>query len=102
MPSTNTYRLGFLLLWTWGISSRLLQQSVAAAPYLGRGLSPQQLVVDLRSSKVIQNLYLYDPSYHSSLSSKTFASEIPTLIIQSNKLSTLLHSNTGKTSSYKN
>ena len=28
---------GLLLPWTWGISSRLLQQSAAAAPYLGRG-----------------------------------------------------------------
>ena len=28
--------LGFLLPWTWGISSRLLQQSSAAAPYLGK------------------------------------------------------------------
>ena len=26
---------GFLLPWTWGISSRLLQQSAAAAPYMG-------------------------------------------------------------------
>ena len=32
--------LGFLLPWTWGISSRLLQQSAAAAPYFGRGVSP--------------------------------------------------------------
>ena len=29
-----TILLGFLLPWTWGISSRLLQQSTAAAPYL--------------------------------------------------------------------
>ena len=41
MPlATPTVLLGFLLPWTWGISSRLLQQSAAAAPYLGRGLSP--------------------------------------------------------------
>ena len=32
--------VGFLLPWTWGISSWLLQQSTAAAPYLERGLSP--------------------------------------------------------------
>ena len=31
--------LGFLLPWTWGICSRLLQQSAAAAPYLGQGVS---------------------------------------------------------------
>ena len=30
-----TVLLGFLLPWTWGICSRLLQQSAAAAPYLG-------------------------------------------------------------------
>ena len=38
-PTKKTY-LGFLLPWTWGISSRLLQQSTAAAPYLGRRVSP--------------------------------------------------------------
>ena len=31
--ATPTILLGFLLPWTWGISSRLLQQSVAAAPW---------------------------------------------------------------------
>ena len=35
-PSCNTYHLTwFLLPWAWGISSRLLQQSAATAPYLG-------------------------------------------------------------------
>ena len=33
-----TLLLGFLLPRTWGISSRLLQQSAATAPYLGRGV----------------------------------------------------------------
>ena len=38
MPSHNTYfALGFLFVWTWGIPSRLLQQSAATAPYLGGG-----------------------------------------------------------------
>ena len=33
MPfTTPTVLLGFLLPWTWGISSQLLQQSAAAAP----------------------------------------------------------------------
>ena len=32
-----TILLGFLLSWAWSISSRLLQQSAAAAPYLGQG-----------------------------------------------------------------
>ena len=38
--ATPTILLGFLLPWTWGISSRLLQQSTATAPYLGWGVSP--------------------------------------------------------------
>ena len=37
--ATPTVLLGFLLPWTWGVSSWLLQQSTAAAPYLGRGVS---------------------------------------------------------------
>ena len=37
--ATPTILLGFLLPWACGISSRLLQQSAAAAPYLGRGIS---------------------------------------------------------------
>ena len=37
--ATPTVLLGFLLPWTWDISSRLLQQSAAIAPYLGRGVS---------------------------------------------------------------
>ena len=38
--SAPTVLLGFLLPSTWGISSWLLQQSTAAAPYLGRGVAP--------------------------------------------------------------
>ena len=38
--ATPTVLLGFLLPLTWGISSGLLQQSTATAPYLGRGVSP--------------------------------------------------------------
>ena len=33
--ATPTVLLGFLLPWAWSISSQLLQQSAAAAPYLG-------------------------------------------------------------------
>ena len=41
MSSCNTYCLTwFLFPWVWGISSQLLQQSAAIAPYLGRGVSP--------------------------------------------------------------
>ena len=35
MPSLSTVLLGFLLPWMWVISSQLLQQSTATAPYLG-------------------------------------------------------------------
>ena len=43
MPlTTPTVLLGFLLPWTWGISSWLLQQSTAAAPYLGRASKKQE------------------------------------------------------------
>ena len=38
--SVPTILLGFLLPWTWDISSRLLQQSAAAAPYLGSRVAP--------------------------------------------------------------
>ena len=38
--ATPTVLLGFLLPWAWSISSQLLRQSAAAAPYLGRGVSP--------------------------------------------------------------
>ena len=38
--ATPTILLGFLLRWAWDISSQLLQQSTAAAPYLGWGVSP--------------------------------------------------------------
>ena len=40
--ATPTILLGFLLPWTRGIPSRLLQQSAATAPYLGRGVSPHR------------------------------------------------------------
>ena len=38
--STPAVLLGFLLPWTWGIFSWLLQQSAVAAPHLGRGVAP--------------------------------------------------------------
>ena len=40
--SVPTILLGFLLPWAWGVSSWLLQQSAAAAPYLGQGVSPHR------------------------------------------------------------
>ena len=49
MPSHNTYiLLGFLLPWTWVISSQLLQQSVAAAPHLGWGVSPHSHLIKIQ------------------------------------------------------
>ena len=39
---TPAVLLGFLLPWVWGISSWLLQQSAAIAPYLGQGVSPHR------------------------------------------------------------
>ena len=48
MPlATPTVLLGFLLPWKWGISSWLLQQSAAAAPYLGQGVAPHCRPPDL-------------------------------------------------------
>ena len=48
MPSCNTYHLTWVsLTLVWGISSRLLQQSTAAAPCLGRGVSPPAAAPDL-------------------------------------------------------
>ena len=40
--ATPTVLLGFLLPWAWGISSWLLQQSAAIAPYLGWAVSPHR------------------------------------------------------------
>ena len=40
--ATPTILLGFLLPWTWVISSWLLQQSTATAPYLGWGVAPHR------------------------------------------------------------
>ena len=45
--ATPTVPLEFLLPWTWSISSRLLQQSEAAAPYLGWGVSSHAAPPDL-------------------------------------------------------
>ena len=50
--ATPTVLLGFLLPWTWGISSRLLQQSAAAAPYLGGGISSHCCPSDLEHGVV--------------------------------------------------
>ena len=49
--ATPTVLLGFLLPWMWGISSRLLQQSAAAAPYLGRGVSPWTVWITINCGK---------------------------------------------------
>ena len=46
--ATPTVFLGFLLPWAWGISSRLLQQSAATAPYLGRAYLLTTALPDLQ------------------------------------------------------
>ena len=46
--ATLTILLGFLLPWTWDISSRLLQLSTAAVPYLGRGYLLTATVPDIQ------------------------------------------------------
>ena len=38
--SARAVLLGFLLAWTWWVSSRLLQQSAATAPYFRLGVAP--------------------------------------------------------------
>ena len=50
MSSLNTYCLAWVsLTLDWSISSRLFQQSAAAAPYLGRGVSLTAASPDLES-----------------------------------------------------
>ena len=68
--ATLTVLLGVLFPWTWGISSWLLQQSTAPAPYLGRGVSPHgcpswpwtwsssQFILDLLIFLSTSHLYL--------------------------------------------
>ena len=49
MPSCNTYCLTWVLLpWAWGISSQLLQQSTAIAPYLDKGYLLTAALPDLQ------------------------------------------------------
>ena len=66
MPSSvPTILLGFLLPWTWVISSRLLQQSAAAATYFGRGVSPlscspvQHCAAAASCSRAHSTLFIY-------------------------------------------
>ena len=44
--SAPTVLLVFLLPWTWDISSQLLQQSTAIAPYLGHGVPPLRYLIN--------------------------------------------------------
>ena len=46
--ATSIILLGLLLPWTWGISSQLLQQSTAAAPYLDEGYLLTATLPDLQ------------------------------------------------------
>ena len=63
-----TILLGFLLPRMWSISSQLLQQSAAAAPYLGRGVSPlgrsplQRSPLQHRTAATIMVIQVYAPT----------------------------------------
>ena len=50
--ATLTVLFGFLLPWTWGISSQMLQQSAATAPYLGQGVCPHRQTLGWKKHKL--------------------------------------------------
>ena len=57
--TTPTILVGFLLPWTWGISSQLLQQSAATPPDLERGVVPLGSLVPVQPphlKKIISKL----------------------------------------------
>ena len=57
MPfATPTILLGFLLPWTWGISSGLLQQSAATAAYLGGRVSIHICVISSQPPRLTLNV----------------------------------------------
>ena len=60
--ATPTVLLGLLLPWMWGMASRLLQQSTAAAPYLGHGVAPLGRRPDLRHGDRAEAWRWGDPS----------------------------------------
>ena len=71
--ATRTVLLGFLLPSAWCISSQLLQQSAAAAPYLGWGVSSHGLpswpckVISLQLIKIIgekKRIYCFTSIYN--------------------------------------
>ena len=74
--TTPSILLGFLLSWTWGISSWLLQQSAAAAPYLGWGVSSHSFPswlecgvapLSLQSYKIQNSVVLAQKQAHRSM-----------------------------------
>ena len=85
--ATPTILLGFLLLWAWGISSWLLQQSAAAAPYLVRGISPH-CRPSWHGSSIFNFLRKLCAIFHRSClvppighKGSKFSSSLPTLVI---------------------
>ena len=81
--ATLTVLLGFLLSWTWGISSRLLQQSAASAPSLGRGLSPhcRPSIPSILNQIHLTEKIIGSTKYIWSLTLLTFSAIIPFLVI---------------------
>ena len=61
--TTPTVLVGFLLPWVWGISSRLLQQSAAAAPYLGAETRVRNTVLgcNLKDDRMISDRFQGKP-----------------------------------------
>ena len=62
--SVPTILLGYLLTWMWGVSSWLLQQSAATAPYLGGGGRGESLL------KIISNLITWTTALSNSMKTK--------------------------------
>ena len=57
--SAPTFLLGFRLPCTWGMSSCLLQQSAATAPYLGCGVSPLRCSCTVQQQFLVPLLYFW-------------------------------------------
>ena len=56
--ATPTVLLGFLLPWTWGISSWLLQLSAGAVPYLGQGVWIYRFIKLIESAIILRLAFL--------------------------------------------
>ena len=86
-----TLDVGYLLPWTWGISSWLLQQSTASAPYLGWGVSPHHprswsSTWDSSSGTNINNLRYADDTTHMAESKEELKSLLMKVKVESEKV----------------